>query len=132
MALHTGSGNLKNKGFTLIELMVVMSIIALLLTIALPRYIKTLDKSREVALRQNLHQMRDALDKYYGDKGKYPESLEDLVLQHYLKNIPPDPMTDSTTTWVAIPPPDAMPGAVYDIKSGAQGKAYDQTTFSEW
>jgi general secretion pathway protein G len=120
------------KGFTLIELLVVMTIIALLLTIAMPRYFNSVDSAKEAALRQDLALIRDALDKHYSDNGKYPDSLEDLVNKHYLRTIPPDPITDSITTWQTVAPSDTAKGAVYSIKSGAPGKAKDGTLYSEW
>jgi general secretion pathway protein G len=119
-------------GFTLIELLVVMTIIALLLTIAVPRYFHSIEKSKETVLRDNLSILRDALDKYYGDNGKYPASLDDLVTQKYLRRIPPDPMTQSDTTWVTVPPVDPAQGTVYDVKSGAPGKAHDGSLYADW
>ena len=120
------------RGFTLIELLVVLAIIATLLTIALPRYFSSVDKSKEVVLKENLYVTRDAIGKYYADKGKYPESLEALAADKYLRKLPVDPITESATTWVIVPPEDPKKGAVYDLKSGAQGKASDGTSYSEW
>jgi general secretion pathway protein G len=119
-------------GFTLVELLVVLAIIATLLTIAAPRYMASVEKSREAVLHQNLALLRDALDKYYGDKGKYPDALEDLVGGRYLRRIPLDPITDSDATWVSVPPLHADMGGVYDVKSGAQGVARDGTPFRSW
>lgn len=119
-------------GFTLIELLVVMAIIATLLTIAVPRYFRSVEKSREAVLRQDLSQMRDAIDKYYGDKGKYPNSLEDLVAKKYLRAIPADPITETAATWLPVPPSDSEKGSVFDVKSGAPGKGLDGTAYSEW
>jgi len=121
-----------NEGFTLIELLVVLAIVATLLTLTLPRYFTSVDRSKETVLKENLYITRDAIGKYYADKGKYPESLESLVTDKYLRRVPLDPVTDSTTTWVVVPPDDPKKGGVYDIKSGAQGKALDGTTYSEW
>lgn len=120
------------KGFTLIELLVVMSVIALLLTIAMPRYFNSVDTAKEAALRQDLALIRDALDKHYSDNGKYPDSLQDLVNRHYLRTIPPDPITDSIASWKIVAPSDTAKGAVYSIKSDAPGKAKDGTLYSEW
>ena len=118
--------------FTLIELIVVLAIIATLLTLALPRYFSSIDRSKEAVLKENLYQVRDAIGKYYADKGKYPESIEALTSDKYLRKLPVDPVTESTTTWVIVPPEDPQKGGVFDIKSGAQGKASDGTAFNEW
>lgn len=120
------------SGFTLIELLVVMAIIATLLTIAVPRYFHSVARSKEAVLKQDLATMRDALDKYYGDTGKYPDALEDLVAKKYLRSIPVDPMTDSAATWVVVPPEDAGKGAVYDVRSGAAGNASDGSAYASW
>jgi general secretion pathway protein G len=121
------------KGFTLIELLVVMAVIATLLTIAVPRYFQHLDRAREAALRESLAVMRDAVDKYRGDTGRYPESLDDLVSKRYLRKVPPDPITESTDSWLIVPPPDE-PGArkVWDIRSGAEGQGLNGTDYSTW
>ena len=123
---------LNNKGFTLIELLAVMVIIALLLTIAVPKYFGSVDRSRESILRQDLATMREALDKYYGDTGQYPDALEDLTKKKYLRGIPRDPVTDSDTTWVIIAPSNDAKGAVYDVKSGAAGNGADGTAYADW
>ncbi len=120
------------RGFTLIELLVVLAILATLLTIAVPRYYGSLDKSKEAVLRENLYQMRDAIGKYHGDRGKYPESLEALAADKYLRKIPLDPITESATTWIAVPHDNPEKGGVFDVKSGAQGKASDGSEFSTW
>jgi general secretion pathway protein G len=117
-------------GFTLVELLVVMAIIATLLTIALPRYFGSVEKSKEVTLRQSLNVMRDAIDKFYADNGRYPEKLEDLVEKRYIRAVPLDPITESVETWILVPVPGAMAqGAVYDVKSGAKGSASDGKPF---
>jgi general secretion pathway protein G len=103
-------------GFTLIELMVVMVLIALLLTLAVPRYFGTIDTGKQSVQRQNISSIRDAIDKYYGDLAKYPESLQDLVDKKYLRSIPVDPITNKTD-WVTIPPTDPNLSGVYDIRS---------------
>ncbi|MBK7649313.1 MAG: prepilin-type N-terminal cleavage/methylation domain-containing protein [Betaproteobacteria bacterium] len=123
----------RKKGFTLIELLVVMSVIATLLTIAVPRYFQHLDRAREASLRESLAVMRDALDKYRADTGRYPETLEELVTKRYLRKVPPDPITESTETWVVVPPPDE-PGQrkVWDIHSGAEGQGQNGTDYSTW
>lgn len=125
--------NSRKKGFTLIELLVVMSVIATLLTIAVPRYFQHLDRAREASLRESLAVMRDAVDKYRGDTGRYPETLEELVTKRYLRKVPPDPITESTETWVIVPPPDE-PGQrkVWDIRSGAEGQGISGSDYSTW
>ncbi len=120
------------RGFTLIELLVVMAIIALLLAIAVPRYMGRLQSAKETALRQTLSVTREAIDKFYGDTGKYPDDLPMLVSKKYLKSVPVDPITDSSTTWTVVAPEDADNGAVYDLHSGAQGNGRDGTPFKEW
>jgi len=120
------------SGFTLIELLTVMTIIAVLLTIAVPRYFNSIDRSKEVTLRQDLNVMRDAIDKYYGDTGALPETLDDLVSKKYLRAIPADPMTGSAATWQIVAPPDPKKTGVHDVKSGAQGKALDGSNFLDW
>jgi len=120
------------RGFTLIELLVVLAIIATLLTIAVPRYYTSLDRSKEAVLKENLYQMRDAISKYYADKGKYPESLDLLMTDKYLRKVPLDPITESAATWVAVPNDDPLKPGVFDVKSGAQGKATDGTEFAAW
>jgi general secretion pathway protein G len=119
-------------GFTLIELLVVLAIIATLLLVAVPRYFSSHDRAKEAVLRENLYQMRDALGKYYADKGKYPESIETLVADKYLRRMPVDPITESAATWVAVPPEDPQKTGVMDVKSGAQGKASDGSAYGDW
>ena len=122
----------KIKAFTLIELLVVMSVIALLLAIAMPRYFKGLDRSKEAALKQDLSIMRDALDKYYGDHASYPNKLEDLVEKRYLRGIPKDPITESEATWLTIAPKDSRKGKIFDIKSGASGNSIDGVPYNQF
>ena len=118
--------------FTLIELLVVLAIVATLLAIATPRYFRAVDNSKEVALKQDLAVMRDAIDKFHGDRGLYPESLEDLVEKRYLRSIPVDPITESATSWELIAPAEQKLGKVYNVKSGAMGQAKDGTSYKEW
>jgi len=120
------------RGFTLVELLVVMTIIALLLTLAVPRYFGSVDRAKESVLRENLASLRDSIDKYYADTGKYPAELEDLVTHRYLRKVPVDPVTDSSATWAIISPGDLRMGSVYDVKSGAPGKARDGTQYRDW
>jgi len=123
---------MRRRGFTLIELLAVLAIIGLLLMIAAPRYFGSVDKAKEAVLKENLYQMRDAIGKYYGDKGKYPDSIEALAADKYLRKVPLDPITESASTWIAVPPEDPQKGGVYDVRSGAQGTAPDGTEYATW
>jgi general secretion pathway protein G len=121
-------------GFTLIELIVVFAILALLITLAVPRYYAHIDRAKEATLKQDLGVMRDAIDKFYGDKGRYPEALEELAKERYIRDVPVDPLTESASSWVVVPPPaDAKAkGQVYDVKSGAEGRGADGKPYAEW
>lgn len=120
-------------GFTLIELLVVMAIISMLLTLAMPKYFHSVDKSREAVLRHDLQTMRDAIDKFLADRGRYPANLEELAERRYLRSVPVDPLTDSASTWIAVAPPDgAGLEGVYDVRSGAAGSSLDGTPFERW
>ena len=120
------------RGFTLIELIVVMLIIAMLTSLAVPRYFGSVQKSKDAVLKENLTLMREALDKYYGDNDMYPSTLDDLVSRKYLRNIPRDPVTESATTWITVPPEDPEKGGVYDVHSGAEGNAGDGSPYKDW
>jgi general secretion pathway protein G len=122
----------RGAGFTLIELLVVLAIVGTLLLIAVPRYFASHDRAKEAVLKENLYQMRDALGKYHADKGKYAESIEALVNEKYLRKVPVDPITESASTWVAVPAEDPLKGGVVDVKSGAPGKASDGTSYGDW
>ena len=124
---------MRKRGFTLIELLIVMAILAVLLTIAMPRYFGSLERSKEAALKQSLFVVREAIDKFHADRGKYPESLEELVQARYLRGLPVDPVTGESGTWVAVPPPPGAlgGGGLYDLRSGAAGQASDGKSFSE-
>lgn len=120
-------------GFTLIEMLVVLAIIATLLTLVAPRYFQTLDRSRETVLRHDLNVMRDAIDKYYSDTGVYPDTLDDLVQRRYLREVPSDPITGSWETWQLIPPTDPQAGGnVYDVRSGSPDVAEDGSYYADW
>ena len=123
-----------HRGFTLMELMVVMAIIASLLTLALPRYFHSVERSREAVLKQDLTIMRDAIDKFMADRGRYPLTLEELAEKRYLRKVPPDPITESATTWVTVPPPDSAVSreGVYDVRSGAPGNSLDGEPYESW
>jgi len=121
------------KGFTLIEVLVVMVIIATLLSLVAPRYFETVERSKESTLKHDLIIMRDAIDKYYSDTGTYPDSMEDMVQRKYLRAVPEDPVTGRTDTWIFSPPVDInIRGAIYDIHSGAEGIASDGTYYADW
>ena len=120
------------RGFTLIELLVVMAIIATLLAIAVPRYFLSLERAKEATLRQDLAVMRDAIDKFAGDTGRFPDSLRELVDKRYLRALPEDPITKSVDTWTTTNSADGeMPG-ITDVHSGAEGNATDGRPFVEF
>jgi prepilin-type N-terminal cleavage/methylation domain-containing protein len=139
------------RGFTLIELLVVLAILALLLTIATPRYIQHVERAREATLRSSLKVMREAIDKFQGDQGRLPASLDELVSRSYLKAIPVDPITDRRDSWVVLGEAEVLaanpsagnssaagasnrasaPG-IADVRSGAPGKGDDGTAFADW
>lgn len=120
------------RGFTLIELLVVLAIVATLLTLAVPRYFNSVDKSKEAVLKENLFQMRDAISRYHADRGKYPDTLDALATDKYLRKVPIDPITDSAATWIPVRPDDPQRGGVFDVRSGAPGKASDGTEYAQW
>ena len=122
----------KCAGFTLIELLVVMAIIATLLSLAAPRYIGNVDKAKESVLRENLSTLRDVIDKFYSDTGKYPMVLEDLVTYKYLRKIPIDPTTESNRTWIIVAPENSDLGGIFDIHSGSTSRARDGTLYHDW
>ena len=124
-------------GFTLMELMIVMAIIAILATIAIPIYVRTLQRAKEATLREDLHTMRTAIDSYTVDKEKAPDSLDDLVQAGYLKSIPVDPMTSSSQTWITgmsdtMTDINETQGGMDDVHSGSQALASDGTTYNTW
>ena len=120
------------RGFTLIELLVVMVVIGILLSIVTPRYFNSVSKAEEAVLKENLLLMRDALDKYQADTGRYPDSLEDLVSKKYLRSMPYDTVAKSSETWIVVPPEDVTQGSVFDVKSGASGAARDGSAYGDW
>ena len=121
-------------GFTLIELIVVMAIVGLLASIAAPRYFRSVERARENTLRTSLNVMRNSLDQFAADKGRYPETLAELVEQRYLRSLPEDPLTSSASTWVAVAPPadTGVAGKVFDIRSGAAARASDGRLYADW
>jgi general secretion pathway protein G len=122
----------RGLGFTLIELIVTLSIIALLVSIVAPHYTGRILRSEEAVLRENLLQLRDALDKHYSDAGRYPDALPELVSKRYLRSIPRDPLTRSTDSWVVVPPADREKGGVYDVHSAAPGLGTDGKPYAQW
>jgi general secretion pathway protein G len=127
-----------DRGFTLIELMVVISIILILMAIAIPIYQKSVEHARESALKQDLATLRSAIDQYTLDKEKAPQSLDELVSAGYLRQIPKDPITDSNSTWQpvqdenVIASPDQDQGGIIDVHSGAPGTSSDGSAFNTW
>lgn len=125
------------RGFTIIELMVVMTIIVTLATIGMVQYRQSVQFAREAVLKDDLFKLRDAIDQYYADKNQYPPTLDDLVSSGYIRSLPKDPITSSTTSWLAVPAepdpnnPSIAPG-VYDVKSGADVPAMDGSRYSDW
>jgi general secretion pathway protein G len=122
----------KARGFTLIELLVVMSIIAVLLTIAVPRYFKTLEHSRETVLRQDLSVMREAIDKHYGDYGQYPDSLAALVERKYIRAVPVEPISKAPDAWKVVVSEDPDHPGIRDVHSLAEGVGSDGRPYKEW
>jgi general secretion pathway protein G len=122
----------RRSGFTLIEMLVVLGIVALMLTLAVPRYFPAVDAAKEALLMENLRGTRATIDQFYGDTGRYPESMEQLVEKKYLNALPVDPITESTATWILIPPEDGLKGNVYSIKSGAAGTDRHGKPYADW
>jgi general secretion pathway protein G len=118
------SAILKDRGFTLIELLVVMAIIATLLSIVAPRYFNSLDKAKESVLRQDLGIMRNAIDQFYSDFGKYPIDLIELVDKRYLRSVPIDPFTESNQTWIEVPPKNETESGVYDAAAMREKRSW--------
>lgn len=127
----------RDAGFTLIELMVVMALIVTLAAIGLAVYANSITRAKEATLKEDLFRLRDSIDQYYADKGKYPPSLDALVEGKYMRSVPVDPFTNSAETWQTTPAepdpsnPSAEPG-IYDVKSGSDGTALDGTRYADW
>ncbi len=122
----------REDGFTIIELMVVLACIGLLLSIAAPRYVRHIDHAREVTLRQDLRQLRVAIDQFRADQMRYPQTLEELVTRGYLRDVPVDPMTGSPETWHLDAAPGEGAGTVANVHSGAPGAAQDGSSYASW
>jgi general secretion pathway protein G len=133
----TRRGRRSAAGFTLIELMVVVALISVLAGMGVVTYRTSVQRTKEAVLREDLFRMRDAIDQYYADKAKYPASLEALVTDGYLRQIPKDPITLSADTWQTVPSepdpgdPTAEPG-IFDVKSGAPGNGIDGSPYADW
>jgi general secretion pathway protein G len=119
------------RGFTLIELMIVLVVIAILASIIVPRYLDRVDDAKEAVLRQNLIGVRTAIDQFYRDKSRYPNNLDELVTQRYIRSVPVDPITQRADTWVLVPS-KASDKTVFDIKSSAAGKSKDGSEYASW
>jgi general secretion pathway protein G len=126
------SGERRARGFTLIELLVVMTIIGVLLTIAVPRYFRTVERSKETVLRRDLSVLRESIDRYFGDLGQYPDALQALVDKHYIRGVPVDPFTKSAETWVVTASEDPDHPGVRDIHSGSPNSGSDGSPFVSW
>ena len=122
----------RRRGFTLVELLTVMAIIATLLTIAVPRYFRSLQRSREAVLKQDLTALRESIDKFYGDTGKYPQTLAVLVEKRYLRSIPVDPIAKTADKWIILNSDDPDDNGVKDVKSGAEGMGENGLPYDTW
>ena len=137
MGRNTRTGSRRERGFTLVELLIVISLISILAAMGLVQYRNSVVSAKEATLKQDLFRMRDAIDQYYADKGKYPSALDSLVSDGYMRRVPEDPFTKSADSWQTVPAepdpnnPSGEPG-VYDVKSGAQGSALDGSNYSDW
>jgi general secretion pathway protein G len=141
MGPSTGIGKIKRRfkvsafrrmgGYTLIELMIVLTIIGILVSMAQPNLHRTVIRAKETSLRRSLFVMRDMIDQFYADHGKYPDSLEDLIQKKYIRTVPDDPFTRSNSTWVIIPP-EGEEGAVFDVHSGSRLVSLDGVPYNDW
>jgi general secretion pathway protein G len=122
----------RRRAFTLIELLVVMAIIAMLLTLAAPRYFRSVQRSREAVLRQDLATLRESIDKFYGDNGKYPETLAVLVERRYLRSVPVDPIARAADRWVVVNADDPEDNGIKDVRSGAEGLDESGVPYASW
>lgn len=123
---------MRGRGFTMIELLVTLAILGLLVAVAAPRYFGNMDKAKEDVLHEDLYVLRDAIDKFYADRNRYPEALDDLVTERYLRKLPVDPFTQSMRSWVPVAPADPSLGLVADVRSGAPNTGRDGTWYKDW
>lgn len=130
--MHSGNqAHTRTQGFTLIELLIVLAVLALLASLVAPRYMDKVDTARETVLKQDLQGLRTAIDQFYRDNDRYPDSLEELVSKRYIRAIPIDPITEKTSTWVAVPPKEGGQG-MFDVKSGSPRKSRDGSPYASW
>ena len=120
-----------DRGFTLIELMIVMTLVGILAAIAQPQFHQYTIRTREAVLKENLFTLRDVIDQYSADKGKFPDTLQELVDNRYIRKVPEDPFTKSAETWVTVPP-DTGEGVIFDVHSGSDLIALNGTPYNEW
>jgi general secretion pathway protein G len=133
MGPNTGTGKEAGRsesGFTIIELMIVVTIVGILATLAVPSYQNAVIKAKEGALRQDLFSLRDVIDQHRADKGKYPETLTALVSSGYLRRLPPDPLTGSPTTWQEMKDPSGE--GVVDVFSGSELVGTNGIPYNQW
>lgn len=133
----SGMNTPRQRGFTLIELLVVLALVALLSTLAAPRYVRSLDVARERALAVSLSTMREAIDRFAADKGRWPASIAELAEQRYLRAVPPEPISGRADGWIelaaALPPMgSSTAGGIDDVRSGAAGRASDGRLYADW
>jgi general secretion pathway protein G len=133
MVATTKSGNKRQSGFTLIELLLVLTLIAMLAGLALPIMSKSIQRGKAATLKEDLFVLRKTINDYYADHERYPETLDDLVSEGYIRAIPVDPMTESNNTWqIELATGEEGEGGIKDIKSGYTGNAPDGTSYGSW
>jgi general secretion pathway protein G len=120
------------KGFTLIELLVVLAIMATLMSIVAPRYFASLDRAKEAALKTDLRLLRESVDKFKADTGRYPDTLASLVENRYIQTVPLDPITERNDSWIVVQHPNGVTTGIYDVHSGAEGVGRDGKPFKQW